>query len=265
MPFSHLSRNDCLVRRRLQGCQDLYRTTPVHLRRLGLGYTNPSLEKHMNALDHLSLTAPSNVGAFLVRVQQTAIRHGVSLVISDQPYVPYPGSSMDVSGYFIDRPRRELAVGTGKPVEEWLPTFVHESCHMDQWAEDAPVWNRVMVEGREAVDWLDEWVNGREDLPCSLQELADRVRAVELDCERRVVSRILEYGLPIDVSEYAQKGNAYCYYYDHLILRRGWYEPGQAPYERADVWSVAPTTIDPQAAMPEGLSQAFHRAYPIER
>ena len=48
--------------------------------------------------------------------------------------------SIDISGtacggFFIEDPKPKIVVGTSKPLEKWLPIFVHESCHKDQFVE----------------------------------------------------------------------------------------------------------------------------------
>ena len=216
----------------------------------------------MSALEQLLLTAPDNLRRFLEDTKKTASQHGVEFVFSGEAKVPYATSELLVSGYFVDRPQIQLAVATGKPQEDWLAILLHESCHMDQWIEQAPAWTQVFVEEREAVDWIDEWVGGRNDLPLPLGELIDRSRNVELDCERRTVEKILRYGLPIDTKVYTQKANSYVFFYNHLVKTRAWYPGDDAPYDNPSVWSAAPDFFPETPQTPVALSLAFDRAYP---
>lgn len=216
------------------------------------------------ALSHTAHFVDHSARKFMQRVQQRAQDHGVKVVFSKEARVPYmddPG--MLVSGYFIDRPRQELAVAMDKPQEQWLGVLVHESCHMDQWIEQAPCWTEVfMPDGREAVDWLNDWTAGSMEL--SSEDLADvvrRCREVELDCERRAVACIKEFGLPLPIESYIRKANAYVFFYDFIATSRQWYPADCAPYEVEDVHSHAPShfTRDEQELSP--LRQAYHRVY----
>lgn len=159
----------------------------------------------------------------------------------------------------------ELAVAIGKPEEEWLGVFIHEACHMEQWIEQSPAWTNVFVKGREAVDWIDAWLEGKEGLPEPIEELVARARTVELDCERRVVEKIKEYGLPLDVEEYAQKANSYVYFYNHLLRTRQWYPAGCSPYENELVYGFAPTVLTLDGQTPPALAAAFERVYPSKK
>ena len=172
------------------------------------------------------------------------------------------GAGIQVSGYFVDRPSPVLAVATGKPVAQWLGILVHEACHMDQWSQQAPCWTQNRMEdGREAADWLDDWVCGQLELaPDVLAEVVARAKAVEADCERRALQAIARHGLPLDLAEYARKANAYVHFYDHVAATGRWNPPGQAPYQVEAVWRQAPARL--VAVAPPALRAAYARHYP---
>lgn len=201
---------------------------------------------------------------YIEHVTTTAARHGVNIRLTPQSRIPYGTcENLLVSGYFIDRPIRELAVGTDKPLKDWLGIFVHEACHMDQWIEQAAVWTDIIVQNREAVDWIDDWCNGSNDLPLPIEQLVDRARNVEWDCERRAHAAIVKYNLPIDPNEYAQKANAYVYFYNQLLCTRAWNGPHNSPYEIERVWRHAPDHfLDTSGQTPVCLQQAFDQEYP---
>ena len=210
----------------------------------------------------LSASLPEPVHAYAVNLARRAQAWGVELTWGQGHTLPYGSpAGPQVSGFFVEDPRPTLAVAVGKPVESWLPILVHEGCHMDQWHEQSPVWSaNTMPDGREAVDWLDAWCDRQMVLsPDALKDVIDRAMAVELDCERRVLEKITRFGLPIDPVEYAQRANAYVHFYRHVGLTGRWYPPGQAPYERQDVWSWAPKVLVEEA--PKRLMEAFNRAY----
>lgn len=207
---------------------------------------------------------PSAVKKYIDHVSDTAHQHGVKLNLIPQNRIPYGTcENLLVSGYFIDRPIRELAVGTDKPLTDWLGILVHEACHMDQWIEQAAVWNDIIVEGREAVDWIDDWCQGKDDLPMPIENLIDRARNVEWDCERRAHAAIVKNDLPIDPHHYAQKANAYVYFYNHLLKTRAWNRPDNSPYEIKRVWVHAPSHfMDTTGETPASLQHAFEQEYP---
>lgn len=214
----------------------------------------------------LAALAPADtpVGRYLRHVQEAARSHGVALQWGGESTVPYNGQEgIRVSGFFVETPRPTLAVATGKPLDEWLPILVHEACHMDQWAEGAPEWAaNTLADGREAVDWLDEWCAGGRELAAPvLDDVIDRAMAVELDCERRVLAALEQFGLPIDRAEYAQRANAYVHFYRHVARIRRWNPPDQAPYQLEAVWRTAPTHLVSQP--PFSLLAAYETAYPL--
>lgn len=206
--------------------------------------------------------APVIVQEFVKQEMARMESLGVRCLLVPESTAPYLDTDMRVGGYFCDKPPT-LAVAIGKPWEEWLPVFVHEGCHMDQWSERATCWvNNTLSDGQEAVEWLDEWCAGTRELSVSdLQHALKVAQAVEMDCEDRVLQKIEEFNLPLDKESYAQKSNAYVHFYTHMIKTKKWYPPNRAPYELEEVWKSAPTSLSWE--MPASLAAAFDRAYPL--
>lgn len=216
------------------------------------------------ASSHTTPRLPVSVRNFIDTVRRRADQNGVRLILSEEAMLPYMGDpEMLVSGYFIDRPHLELAVAMGKPLSQWLGVLVHESCHMDQWLESDECWKEVfMPDGRESVDWLNDWVARRMELSEEqLQDVVARCRRVELDCERRAVARIQEYDLPLPIDDYIRKANAYVYFYDFIATSRQWYPADAAPYDREDVHSHAPHVFTDNPEDLVALRQAYQRVY----
>lgn len=71
-----------------------------------------------------------------------------------------------------------------------------------------------------------------------LEDYVVRTLQVELDCERRALTMIQDFGLDVGVSpgEYAQQANAYVLFYHAMALRRRWYQIGREPYNLPEVW-----------------------------
>lgn len=185
------------------------------------------------------------IAGFLRHLCWRAQRLGVEFRLVDAPSLPYNGNDqVPVSGFFVENPRPVLGVAIGKDPEEWLEVLAHESSHMDQWAQGCAAWkNNVMPDGREAVDWIDDWISGKEFTPADLGQAFAAAKDVELDCERRTLSKIRSFGLPVSTEQYAQRANAYVHFHAQVAKTRKWNETGKAPYQIEDVWSKAPTEM----------------------
>lgn len=183
-----------------------------------------------------------NVERFVEHLKQKTADYGVSLVLPDTTHVRYNNDDVMCNGYFVDKPNVVLACAVGKDVSLWLPILVHESCHMDQWIEQAPQWvNGIMPDGREAIDTVVEWIHGTDHPMELVADCLGRSREVELDCEMRTAKKIRQFDLPINVEEYIQRSNSYILFYNFMKTSRKWYTPGKEPYNTPDVWKNAPT------------------------
>lgn len=144
-----------------------------------------------------------------------------------------------VNGYFCDA-TPELVVACYKKTNEWLEIFVHESCHRDQFIENARVWTRT-INGYDATTLLWQWLDKTIELtPEKLNTVVQHVLEIELDCERRAARKIRRFNLPIDLDEYIKKANAYVYFYKVLEETRLWYDKGRSPMHCPAVWKQMP-------------------------
>jgi len=152
--------------------------------------------------------------------------------------------SVDVSGtacggFFIDEPKPKIVVATDKPLEKWLPIFVHESCHKDQFIEKDPVWTAKIKKHFDANNIFDQWINHACELnPRQLSSVIRQIIALELDCEQRAVQKIQKYDLPIDVKEYTQKANAYIWQHRAIQKTRSW--GNETAHESKELWQQMP-------------------------
>lgn len=91
----------------------------------------------------------------------------------------------------------------------------------------------------ETVDIVMLWIENKIELnENQLDEYIKLSRNVELDCERRSVSKIEAFNLPINVKEYIQKANSYIFFYTAMKKTKAWYVPGKEPYRNKEVWSL---------------------------
>lgn len=154
-----------------------------------------------------------------------------------------------------------LCVAIKKSLNKWLPIFIHETCHMDQWLENSPLW---LTSKDFAL--LDNWLEGKEYPIKEIIEFIHKVILVEADCERRTIEKIKKYNLPIDTKYYAQRANAYLYYYQWLVANRLLYKT--APYEVPEIIGFMPEEIksDDEYLKPlsTGMMKLFNKCQQIK-
>jgi hypothetical protein len=140
------------------------------------------------------------------------------------------------AGWF-DEKSLQIAIGS-RNLDDWLSTFVHESCHKDQFLEKAPTWD-TKIKGHDALDLLEMWLDGVCELNNEqLNIVLEKSIAVELDCEKRTVDKIEYYDLPIDIPSYIQKSNIYVWFYESMRYTRKWHH---APYDNKELLKITPT------------------------
>lgn len=177
-------------------------------------------------------------------IKSSAKENGVTVKISKYKNVRL--NNFLCSGYFMyERTPPLLAFATGKPTKDWIGVAIHESCHMDQWIEQCPVWtNSIMTDYGEPMNIIEKWIDGREIEDSFLRKNIYNALDIELDCEKRSVEKMKMLGLDeyIDPVEYTQKSNSYVLFYLALYRTRQWYKPHKKPYDLEAVWSKMPKT-----------------------
>ena len=167
-----------------------------------------------------------------------------------------------VSGYFTDEPSRELVVAAGASPRVWFPVMLHELCHFDQWYSNCKAWRDTAIDGNDCGYMFDSWVGGsrRRHSASTLCDIVRRIRNCELDCERRAIGRIREYGMPINIERYAQRANSYVMFYTYALIRRTWCKRGKPPYRIPAIINMMPHYIMPNEAY-ENISPELVFAY----
>lgn len=162
------------------------------------------------------------------------------------------GRGMFCNGYFWvdeEKNKRQLVVATGKPIKEWLPIFVHESCHLDQWIKNPKLFSSDVN--------LDDWLAGKRTKNTDIKKEVAASKRLELNCEKRTVKKILKYNLPINVDEYIQKSNLYIHFYNWVYINRKWVAKGKTLYDKR-LYSMMNTTFDKSfAKTPKHILEAI--------
>jgi hypothetical protein len=159
------------------------------------------------------MTEAAKRRAFVAGVKLECKRLGVRFVQGKGKTVWCGGSR--VSGYFDETSKVLAFAGKRK---DWIEILSHESCHMDQWSEQAKVWTSL----GDASYAFDQWLEGT-DLPKRVsRKHAMAVLRMELDCEQRAVRKLIASGVKFDRKRYVQKANAYLFLYHWLLETRRW-------------------------------------------
>jgi len=208
-------------------------------------------------LNNINLTEEqqSKINKFISDLEQKCSEHNINLLIPNTPGVQYPSGNTLTNGYF-DSDNRVLACATGKELNQWLPILIHEASHMDQFLENDPVFNESL-----GLDETFKWNEGSENVDFNKinNEIASGI-AVEVDCEKRTVEKIKQYGLEfvVGIEEYIQKSNAYVLFYLWMKKNRSWYKIGFEPYNVKSVYSKMPKTFEiDYTTMTQDVSEAF--------
>ena len=180
---------------------------------------------------------------FLEHLKKECDKKGVKLILGEGSKIPYStNSALMVSGYFEDfffKDRApELACAIGKPEQEWMKILIHESCHMDQWVEYPELWLSQYSEGKNSDRIMDNWISGKNFSEQQYTHAIRTMQAIEIDCEKRSAQKIIDLGLPINVSEYIKNANSYVLFYSIILKTRAWYE--KPPYETSEVLAAMP-------------------------
>lgn len=199
---------------------------------------------------------PKNVTNFLRRELKKCKDNGVRI------HMPSSTNLFDLSGncsgYFDENPLT-LAVAVKGSYKKWLPVFVHESCHMDQWLEQDPVWTK-RVSRYKALNLFDKWLSGKIKLDKYIKkDLIDCILNIELDCEKRTVEKIIRNKLPIKLETYIRKSNAYVWSYRILQKTRSW--DHCTVYDHPLVLKTMPTEfIEDYSRLPVEIREVFDLA-----
>lgn len=176
---------------------------------------------------------------FLETIKQDCIKAGVTYLFPETEKVIYPGSSeMQVSGYFDDKIGPTLACAIGKPIKDWYEILIHESCHMDQWSQKDLLWSNQYLNGIDCDKGMDEFLGGKQFHKDEYTYFVRTMQALEIDCEKRSVKKILDLGLDVDTKMYIQKANSYLLFYSIILETKKWCDV--APYNVQEIIDLMP-------------------------
>jgi len=151
-------------------------------------------------------------------MRNTAKINGIKIILSKKNTLIPPGCTLETKGYF-DESNKELCVSIAGPEKEWLPTLIHESCHMDQYINDNFLWQKCTP----ALELFDKWLTNKAIVKREvLEEAVQDIIRLELDCERRVIKKINKYKLNVDITNYQKLSNLNLYSYLYSFEKKKW-------------------------------------------
>jgi hypothetical protein len=197
----------------------------------------------MNKIEIDLKALPVDVRAWVEFEIMSSNAHDIAVHIQRKKQVRMDG--VMVSGFFCSHTDRLFVAGLSK---DWVPIMVHETCHRDQYTEQAKVWNQTIQingENHDPLTIFHEWLEHKTELgPRKTKEMLQGCLNLELDCEKRSAKKIDQFYLPINLKEYIQKANAYVYFYLAMQHTRCWYPKGKAPFALPEVWTKMPADFD---------------------
>jgi hypothetical protein len=173
-----------------------------------------------------------NIESFIDYVKTECKKHKVKIKQYKRKHINL-SNSIKCGGYFSDG---SDGLDGGKPVlayaqghKDYLELLVHEYCHMTQWLDGIDLWKKA----NDSLELIDKWLAGEE-----VEDIEKHIansRDLELDNEKRSVEMIKKWNLPIDVSVYTKKSNAYILFYNYMLHSRKWSSPENSPYTNKNI------------------------------
>jgi hypothetical protein len=189
--------------------------------------------------------------------------HNVKIKLLRSKSVLIKEENIKVNGYWDDSAKEgpTLVCAVRKPLDKWVPIFIHEYCHFLQWKEKTPLWKEnqdITAHDMELI--IHNKPIDEETLTHSLNV----ARELELDCEKRVVKLLKKYKIPVSVEAYIQKANVYVHFYNYIKQFRQWYKTDNIPYNNKRIISAASTEFySSYDEIPEKLFKAYRKHYPV--
>jgi hypothetical protein len=183
---------------------------------------------------------PTELKKYVKDTIALANSNGIPVHLLKRKYVSDGG--LRCSGFFSED---DFTVACNKPTLKWFDTFLHESCHMDQFLYNKKLWNSDKIKSTFKIDLFFNWLDGIIELsPEQLNDYMSSTRDIELDCEKRSVAKIKKLKLPMDAQDYARKANSYVIFYNAVAHYRKWYKVGKEPYKIPEIIEAMSDKMD---------------------
>lgn len=181
------------------------------------------------------------ISIFISQARKTLRKYGVRCNLTRYKKVKYFDGTY-CSGYF-DSNMKVLVVATDRPRQEWFETFIHEYCHFEQWVERTRLWRACELKnGDDVLIGIVEHFDGKIKLNTNtLKSRLNKIAKLEKDCEIRALSKIEEYGLPVNMERYAKIANSLITLYYVMAQVKRWCD--MPPYNVKEIISKMPKYV----------------------
>lgn len=118
-------------------------------------------------------------------------------------------------GLFLTNPP-ELRIATKGYENDYSlfwSSFVHESCHVDQFLNKAKVFQEYILDGLDDENFPENYFKGEFSCKIKSKKFFNNILKMELDCEKRAIRKIKKYKLNINPITYTKQANLYMYYH----------------------------------------------------
>lgn len=163
---------------------------------------------------------------FIEFVKSECKKYGVKCDLRKGKYVKLD-DNIKCSGYFD-----ETSLVTAMANKNAFGVLAHEYCHLTQWIDKIPVYQK----SNTALTKLDEWLSGKNVK--NIKKYLAIARDLELDNERRTVKLLKKFGFDEMIPEYTKRANAYVHFYNYLLFSRRWSKPTNSPYSNKNLISA---------------------------
>lgn len=140
-----------------------------------------------------------------------------------------------------------IRVGWCDDIDDFITTFIHEYCHAKQHITQKKCWMvcKNHYKKLDANQVLFDWMNGKEFSDEVVYTAVQKIRNMELDCEKMTVKELIKHGFDsfVDVTKYIQDANAYVLFHNMIYLTRKWYGPNYSKDEM-NIYKIMPKTFD---------------------
>lgn len=197
--------------------------------------------------------------AFLQIVKETCKQYGVKFYFSK--YNTVNANGFRSGGGFGVIPEPALSIcGKNLHSDNWITVLIHESCHLDQWKDNARVWRKYS----KKADLHDKWLSGEAEYSDKqIDSIIQGVVKLELDCEKRSIKKIEKYGIKWPVKKYIQQCNCYLYFYLYTKETRRWMnldKKGYSPISNSKVYGLCPSKfLKSYKTIPPKVYEAFKK------
>ena len=178
---------------------------------------------------------------------EKAVKNNISVALVSENYVIAEGETIPSAGFF-DPIKRQLVCATKGKFEGWFGVFIHESCHMDQFIENAKPWADLKLgksfKEEDACDIFFQWLEGIPTCNKLVRQSCKKTLLMELDCEKRTAEKIKKHNLSINLERYIKSANVYILFYNFIKKHRIWHPRGRSPSKYQSLKNLVSSSFD---------------------